>query len=730
MKLNLRAIFIICLVFIVFQEAEAADKLRFYISKLAPLGLRVKTILDEDFLKTVVDAPATSEPATLDELLAIPQSVETGAPGRYYAVTTASLFSGNLALSTNLIMGADRVVVVCDQEWSYADTKCGPVGFESRSMKYVQIGKAVSKSIGYTEWNGRMLVFIPEDLFISISSYERVKEFFNAVSFADNADISSSTEVSTELTILEQVNRLTKSKTFRLAYLVLALMFAAVFLREFYIFGKKAILLTKSERYTKTFYKLRHLYISTNWVFLFISVAFVIAYYVLSVFVFHKANVTDLKLIAGNFVKNIYPGKIIELIKLHKNESLILVLVSYCFFFSIAVYIIPSAVRLMSDIALRIRGSAVRGQAYLPTFFTLLALVFFVHLFVPFGYKSLGELTLLVLIIFLLLLPESFIDHRINIKHKLVFVVAIVGILAAGFLFNNKKEPQQVKDILRDQNKIVMLPLQINFSTNTVFSSVLISSSSKLWLNNYLIFHPDYPFTQNKSVTAFTPQKSYIILNDSVDAVFSGLSSNFAVIKELEDTKASPYTFVADYDISTNPEYKFDVDVDCSAEVPNQEFRFDLYYAGQSKRIEGYAFPGCGGEVLLPKFVSVSSSEHFTLETSLDIYHRGFVVLRVSSPKSQVTNLSLYLGNKKVSNNFAYDANPRVIKSVAGGGDAVTNYAFSAISDQTFSNGSIFDLGAIANIIAKSGQLGGKLRLWTDAADHSVIVNKFLKTDF
>jgi len=363
------------------------------------------------------------------------------------------------------------------------------------------------------------------------------------------------------------------------------------------------------------------------------------------------------------------------------------------------------------------------GLKYCFIIFNFLCIVLFIVFNKFFSFELLLYVLLANLYIVFMLYKEKVDLFLLFTKKEKILILSTILLFSFGVFYYQNFSLRSVfrfEDLIGVPDRIVSLPYKKQTSDSALFNSLSeYNINYPLFIDEFLIYHPNYKKFINKNISKFDENNSnFIILSKSYERLIKGLLSNPVIIKNIEVSNFKNLVFIENPDANNISQLILNADLNCIYKTTNT-FKVKVYYfEGTSFRNIEYDLGnvlGCNSvnqkySFKLPP--EISSKDFFMFEFSgMD---RRFI--NTYKFENEENSLALKISEIGVKNNLYF-----YVTSNLTSGSEITNYTVSDKSDISFDNS---DITENLNKLKRDKYIGNTFNVWS-LEPYRLIVNEF-----
>jgi hypothetical protein len=331
----------------------------------------------------------------------------------------------------------------------------------------------------------------------------------------------------------------------------------------------------------------------------------------------------------------------------------------------------------------------------------------------------------------------------LNYKSKSAFVVrkaAVVTIACviaffAAFLLRPKLISIisiPTTRLIDSDNRIVLLPYNRSITTDQLFKKYDVSTDYPIFVEKYLMYHPQYKVINNSPITDFSGLGNFIIVNDSRNSFSEGmlLSKNFQDWYIRNNQSISGNTYLIDkffYNDENN--YTAVISYSCNVGEKPTPISIVMYNKNSLKervpfrQFSLYDFPGC----------EKGETKKFVVPVSFDSVPEGDVLLYINVGEPALANSANLIVDMDLRvdpagvKRFNYNEKQKAFFSFEDkNSEEVTSYFFDTLVNK-FSitrSGSKYDLAMGVNKLNNMKAIYGHIKIWS-LVDNIILANTY-----
>ena len=640
------------------------------------------------------------------------------------------------------LLDADFVIIVCSEEFNYENRiKCmrSSVSLTSGASENetINLGDVdlTHLSIATVTRSDATYIFIPEDYFVIPSYRDKLRAYFQSLRRSADVVSGSLAEV--------QEDQLPKEDLFNSVLTEIAL-YTLFILFMFSLFYRLLVdLVNKPSDFLK-FETYRRLYqgffskVSTLSRYLhdlFVPIVFSLLIATILIFLILSIRDTSTPDIsyAYKYVTSILKpqniGKVFS-----KGSVFRKLLLGYFFLLggSIAILTLSDLPQLISVSAKKLFGRKIKesGVKYLIPLMVVFSLV--VSLIFGLIQTYIIILATLVVVLYLIYVWDTSktSKYKYSRREQFIFIGGFIVIaLLMSIFFKNDAGSSSYdvaeEDLIGVKDNIVLLPYDKYHPKYVIFKDHMISGQHPIFVDDFLVYHPDFKFIQNKNIKDFSSDENFYILKFGSAEIKKEIATNTTLLQALTGGTKGRTFYIENLETTLiKNNYSIELEVECR--VINKPVNVDVRYtvkkgtsATQKKETLIY-FPGC---------LTLENSATYGVPISfLDDLKADLVLMELMNIDRGIRSVKLFLNNQKQPLQFINEDNIRMDEVYfleRKKGDKIVVYSHSLMKEISLNRvGETQNISEVLNRFGPEGNLRNPFRIWS--VDNGVIV----KNDF
>lgn len=288
------------------------------------------------------------------------------------------------------------------------------------------------------------------------------------------------------------------------------------------------------------------------------------------------------------------------------------------------------------------------------------------------------------------------------------------------------------------KDEIVMLPYSKQHGEGVLFEDFLLEVDSPLFADNYLLYHPEFNFVENRDIKDFKLEGSYMVLPTSEDGFFKEVLRNGDFREMVSSQMMTPTFYIEGSGLDHYFDYSIEVTFDCKEGLEPRSLNLSWFSLSSKEFVDEdededggvelleeavkfLAFPGCDTAMA----GDTAPTDHVSYRVPLNNNYWGdeMVLFELTSSNlKDIVRYGIFREGVGVRLNFI---EPYVTGKVFEGGRGSKMVAYSpevvegGINFENSSEGK-FNLSFPINILMKQGLLNQPFIMWT--SDNKIII--------
>jgi len=281
------------------------------------------------------------------------------------------------------------------------------------------------------------------------------------------------------------------------------------------------------------------------------------------------------------------------------------------------------------------------------------------------------------------------------------------------------------EDLIGVKDNIVLLPYDKYHPKYVIFKDHMISGQHPIFVDDFLVYHPDFKFIQNKNIKDFSSDENFYILKFGSAEIKKEIATNTTLLQALTGGTKGRTFYIENLETTLiKNNYSIELEVECR--VINKPVNVDVRYtvkkgtsATQKKETLIY-FPGC---------LTLENSATYGVPISfLDDLKADLVLMELMNIDRGIRSVKLFLNNQEQPLQFINEDNIRMDEVYfleRKKGDKIVVYSHSLMKEISLNRvGETQNISEVLNRFGPEGNLRNPFRIWS--VDNGVIV----KNDF
>lgn len=422
-----------------------------------------------------------------------------------------------------------------------------------------------------------------------------------------------------------------------------------------------------------------------------------------------------------NLFLNFFDFNFFNKLSLNKLPEIIFYSYSYFLIFLFIVSKLDYVIQLILNLFNKVRYSETNSKNIknLFLFLYIISIVLLVNFFNNFSFELLIFFTIFNILVFTLMARKS-VDFYIYFSNKQKITITTIVLLLVGisiYFQNSSKAPSfKYENLIGISDKVVLLPYKKQTSEDVLFNSFKDTNLNyPLFVDEFLVFHPEYSKYLNKNISKFEEKdENFILVAKSSDRLLRGILSNPKILTNLDSSNNSRHILVNQS--IPNSDIYINLNVNCTYKDENN-FRIKSYFTDRnsfkSSELNLGNLVGCNSDnktytFKLPNQILIS--ENFIVQfINKDL---RFINSFFFENSSKDTNL--VYKEFEVKNNFYF-----YIESFKNSNGQISNYFVTDKTEISFGN---TDFIENINILKKDKFIGNTFNIWS-LDPYRIIIN-------
>lgn len=598
---------------------------------------------------------------------------------------------------------AKKSIIVCDTDFNIKDLLCGNLNVTGSPDNIKTLEGVYKLNIGAYTDGDTSVVLVPRNYFISLDYRLVLEDYLRELSSSSNTASTYRYWKKVNISTTNSID-ITKIIDKKLSAILLTT-FLGIFLIYFLldIYRNKHNFIPNIGKILK---KIIVLVLAYRYLFLFFGFVLFILYPFVSGFLLNPTGSFSYITLLHKGINILNINTVLSIVKSKNIKSIIeiLYICSVCFMFTLY---------LISFILISYESSVLKRLRIKPLYiiYTCLLSMFVIGIFDM-------KVSLFIVVPFILLLfwylysSDNISTSKFNAKTTYVLSIGLIIVsILLGVLYENYKVAKKsfgYKDLLSSNINYENNFYYIDLGHSTRFNPYYIKNDSLVFLDNILIFHPQYPRIVNASLNEFIEGYPSMVMKSSFTDFIKPIYHNLSLRKVLSTTSPTALFYFDKYSLSNNHEFNLSLTFRCNSSFIGKTIKLKTYNGIDVTTTPAFEYPSCITE------------EVETVEVPLKLYslNTSLYVFYIDELNSEdLVEVTLNGKNNVESLNFVdiiFDKEFKFYTNAISNSD--TLYVYSGSTEKSYiidnSNLKYLDLAIFVNDMLDKGLLNAYTIYW------------------